>query len=265
MSKERNIAVKISFLGSRFHGFQRQKNALSIQEIIEDALFKILGEKTVIYGCSRTDTGVSAREYVFNFKTQNKIGLKKIKTALNHFLPDEIAVLCTAEAEDDFHARYCTAEKEYEYIILNSRQNDPFSEGRVFRYPNRFIDEKLLNTAAQGFVGRHDFSAFCSMHDSAKNHQREITYAAVKREGEKVIFTFRADGFLYNMVRIMVGTLLFVNEGKIAPDEISEIIESKNRKRAGATAKACGLYLNRVIYKRDPFENCEGGNESWQR
>ena len=257
MPSERTIAVKIRFLGTAYHGFQRQQNALSVQEVVEDALFKILGRQTVIFGCSRTDTGVSAAEYVFSFKTQNPITPFKLKGALNHFLPDDIAVFDAVEAEDNFHARYDTAEKEYEYIIRNSRQKDPFCEDRVCRYSITQLDERLLNSAAAQFVGTHDFSAFCSMNDGAKSHIRTITKAEVIRSGEDVVFTFRADGFLYNMVRIMVGTLLAVNEGRIRADSIADIIKSKERKRAGATAEANGLYLKKVVYKNDPFERKE--------
>ena len=257
MSKERTLAVKIRFLGGGYHGFQRQQNALTIQEVIEDALLKILGQPTVIFGCSRTDTGVSAYEYVFSFKTQNPITTEKLKGALNHFLPDDIAALEVAEAGENFHARYDTKEKEYEYIVRNSRQKDPFCEGRAYRYGITCLDESLLNRAAVHFVGRHDFSAFCSADDGAKSHIREITYASVKRRGDDVIFTFRADGFLYNMVRIMVGTLLFVNEGKIDENDIPKIIESRDRKNAGMTAEPCGLYLKKVFYDNDPFNKKE--------
>lgn len=257
---QRTIAVKIRFLGAGYHGFQRQQNAVTIQEVIEEALFKILGEPTTIFGCSRTDTGVSAYEYVFSFKTENPIATYKLKGALNHFLPDDIAALDVAEAGDGFHARYDTKEKEYEYIVRNSRQKDPFCEGRAFRYGISHIDEELLNRAAAHFVGRHDFSAFCSADDGAKSHERTITLAKVKRNGDDVAFTFRADGFLYNMVRIMVGTLLFVNEGKIREDDIPKIIESRDRKNAGMTAEPCGLYLKKVIYENDPFSKKEVTN-----
>lgn len=261
MDKTNNIAVKICFLGAAYHGFQRQQNALTIQEIIENALFKILGETTVIYGCSRTDAGVSANEYVFNFKTKNPITPYKLKGALNHFLPNDIAVLDCVQAPDDFHARYSTSEKEYIYKLVNSRQKNPFTFERAFNYGITQLDAEMLNRAAKAFLGEHDFSAFCSVNDGAKSHTRHITHASVQREGDEVVFTFRADGFLYNMVRIMVGTLIFVNEGKIKEADIPLIIESRNRKKAGFTAEPCGLYLNRVIYKNDPFENKEIGGE----
>lgn len=255
----KTLAVKIRFLGSAYHGFQRQQNALSVQEVIENALASILGEETVIFGCSRTDTGVSAAEYVFHFKTENAITPFKLKGALNHFLPDDIAVYAVAEVCDDFHARYHTREKEYKYIVRNTRQKDPFSEGRVYRYGIVQLDEQMLNKEAQAFLGMHDFSAFCSVNDGAKSHVRTITAASVQRQGEDVIFTFRADGFLYNMVRIMVGTLIWINEGKIAKGSIPKIIEGCDRARAGATAPACGLYLNKVIYENDPFDESEEG------
>ena len=254
MKSERNIAVKIRFLGKNYHGFQRQQNALTVQEVIEKALFNILKKETVIFGCSRTDTGVSAAEYVFNFKTDNLITPYKLKGALNHFLPEDIAVFDCAVVDDDFHSRYSCIEKEYEYIVRNSRQRDPFCEGRALRYSLSCLDEKMLDRAAKAFLGKHDFSAFCSAGDSVKSHVREITKASVRREGEDVLFAFRADGFLYNMVRIMVGTLIFINEGKIEKDAIPNIIKSCDRKTSGATAEAQGLCLKKVIYQNDPFE-----------
>lgn len=265
MPSERNLAVKISFLGAKYHGFQRQQNALSIQEVIEEALLKILGEKTCIFGCSRTDTGVSALEYVFNFKTQNEISPYKLKGALNHFLPEDIAALSCAQAKDDFQARYSAVKKQYVYTVRNTRQKDPFCFGRAFFYGISKIDEKVLDSAAKAFLGKHDFSAFCSAHDSVKSHVREITGASVTRRGDDVLFTFEADGFLYNMVRIMVGTLLFVSEGKIDKNGILDIIESRDRKKAGMTAAAEGLCLSKVYYENDPFEKKgeereDGGN-----
>ena len=250
----RNIAVKIRFLGKDFHGFQTQQNALAIEDVITDALFKILGEKTQIFGCSRTDSGVSAYEYVFNFKTENKVAKDKIKSGLNHFLPDSIAVYDVQEVEEGFHARYSCIQKEYEYVIYNSRQKDPFCEGRTTRYSQSRLDEALLDSAAKAFLGEHDFSAFCSANDGVKTHTRCIKKAEVTRRGDLVYFNFCADGFLYNMVRIMVGTLIFVNEGKIKKEDIPKIIKSKNRKMAGKTAEPDGLYLKKVYYKEKIFE-----------
>lgn len=251
----RTIAVKIRFLGAAYHGFQRQKNAVTVQQLLEEALLKILGEKAVVYGCSRTDAGVSAAEYVFHFQTGNPIAPQKIVGALNHLLPPDIGVTDAVQAPDAFHARWAAAGKEYRYFVRNERGKDPFCEGRAFRYAVSHIDVPFLNAQAQELCGRHDFSAFCSAHDGAGSHLRCVTRAEVRREGGLVCFIFAADGFLYNMVRIMVGTLLHISEGKKAPGSIRTILESGRRENAGFTAPACGLYLWRVFYPDDPFKS----------
>lgn len=253
MSSQRCIAVKIRFLGAAYHGFQRQQNAVTVQQTIEEALFKILGEKTVIYGCSRTDTGVSAAEYVFHFHTTHSITPYKLCGALNHFLPPDIGVLSAVRAPADFHARYSTCGKRYDYYLRNARGRDPFTEGREYRYIVSTPDADFLNEQAQAFCGRHDFSAFCSAHDGAENHVRTVHSAGVQRQDSQLRFWFTADGFLYNMVRIMVGTLLWISEGKLPPGCIPDILESRDRGRAGMTAPACGLFLSRVFYEEDPF------------
>ncbi|MBQ9937335.1 MAG: tRNA pseudouridine(38-40) synthase TruA [Oscillospiraceae bacterium] len=253
----RNLAVKIQFIGKNYHGFQRQDNAVSVQGEIEEALFKILGEKISIIGCSRTDTGVSAKEYVFNFKTNSDITPFKLMGALNYYLSEDIGVLDAVEVEENFHARYSCVKKEYIYIIRNARGRSPFVNNTALSYMISELDAESLNCEAQDLVGTYDFSSFCSLHDSAKSHIRTIYSAEVKREGENVIFKFCADGFLYNMVRIMVGTLLFINEGKINKGQIKNIIEAKNRKCAGATAEGVGLILNRVYYQNEIFKEGE--------
>lgn len=245
----RNFKVKMAYDGSAYHGFQRQNNALSIQEVVEEAIKKLFLHDITIFGCSRTDTGVHANEYYFSFVCEEdiKINPRGIIFGLNSKLPDDIAILDCEEASEDFHARYNCKGKEYKYIIHNSEIKDPFLRTRVYKYWYP-IDERLLDKAAKHFVGTHDFKSFCSSSNEKENTVRTIYSFDVKRDNDKIIMTVSGDGFLYNMVRIMVGTLLFVNEKKISESDIPEIINKKDRKYAGRTASASGLYLNKVYY-----------------
>lgn len=253
----RNLLVRCSYCGSAYHGFQIQKNGDTVAARLMDAIFRVTGEASPTIGCSRTDAGVHAREYFFNFHTDAKISAERLPAALSAHLPYDIAVTECREVPEDFHARYRAVGKEYCYLIHNSPVRDPFCERLKYhyRYP---LDEKLMNRAAEGFLGTHDFSAFCSAGSSVKDTVRTITFTEVRREGDLVIFTVRGTGFLYNMVRIMAGTLLGVAEGKLGAQEIPEIIQSRERSRAGATAPAHGLYLNRVFYTRQEFEALPG-------
>ena len=245
----RYFKLTIAYRGSAYHGWQRQSNALAVQEVFEEALYKLTGERVVVQGCSRTDAGVHAREYVLSFGLDSTISCRGLQLGLNSRLPDDISVLGSEETGEDFHARYCCKGKEYEYIVHNSRIKDPFSADTAFR-STFHINEQELDRAAHAFVGTHDFKAFCSTACDKENTVRTIYRFNVRREGDKVIFTVCGSGFLYNMVRIMVGTLLFVNEGKIAQEDLGEILLSRDRKRAGKTVPPQGLYLNKVYYDR---------------
>lgn len=244
----RNILVILSYDGSRYHGWQVQKNALTVQEVFQNALEKIINEKVDIKGCSRTDTGVHANMYAVNFKTSSKIRCENIVYALNRFLPKDIAAIKSSEVPLDFHARYSCKGKEYIYKIWNNKIRNPFLNNRAFHYWYP-LDENYLNSAAQMFIGSHDFTSFATLDKrETKNMIRNIEKFNVYRNGDMVEFKVKADGFLYNMVRIMSGTLLRIAQNKIKPEEIPRIIESKNRKNAGPTAPPEGLYLNKVFY-----------------
>lgn len=244
----RNIKAIMCYRGTNYHGFQRQDNALAVQEVVERELSKILGgEKVTIFGCSRTDTGVHALEYCFSFKTERDISLKGIERGLNSNLPKDISILSCEEASDDFHARYSCKGKEYIYKLHCSESPDPFSQDLAYHYRRRF-DAELMQREAKAFIGTHDFKAFCSTGSDKEITVRTIYDFSVEQNGTEVIMRVSGDGFLYNMVRIMVGTLLWINEGKIPAGTLSDIIESRDRSRAGKTALACGLYLNKVFY-----------------
>jgi tRNA pseudouridine38-40 synthase len=249
MNYSKNIRVTIAYKGGNCHGFERQKNAVGIQNIIEDALCKLTGVKTDIIGCSRTDAGVHAREFVFNFHTETELKVNRIVTGLNHFLPPDIAVKSAEIVPDDFHARYSCTGKEYEYIIYCSKNRNPFFEGLTHRYSVP-LDENLLRRELAAIVGKHDFRSFCGQNGSRENTVREIFAADIKRAGDVVSIKISGDGFLYNMIRIIVGTLLEINEGKREPGAMADVLSARDRSAAGRTAPPEGLYLNRVFYEK---------------
>ena len=245
----RNLLLTLCYDGRRFHGWQIQQNAYTVQEALQTALSQIIGDGFDVKGCSRTDSGVHANMYCVSLKTAHPIPCVRLKAALNRWLPLSVAVTDCVEVDADFHARYSCKSKEYIYKIWNSEVRSPFLEGYAlhYRYP---LDAALLNEAAQAYVGRHDFTSFCTLDNREQGDMtRDVKLFSVTRDGDMVTMRVEADGFLYNMVRIMVGTLLRIAQGKIPPDGIPAIMEKKDRKYAGPTAKACGLYLNRVYYE----------------
>ena len=244
---ERNIKLTLSYIGSAYCGWQSQRNGKTVQETVAAAIEQLTGFYPKLHGCGRTDSGVHAKSYCCSFKTPSGALPVTYERGLNALLPRDISVLRAEEADEDFHARFSVTGKTYEYYVLNTPYRDPFWEGRALHF-KRKLDEKILNEAAQAYVGEHDFSAFCSTGGSVENKVRIITEATVRREGDIVVFSFTGNGFLYNMVRIMVGTLLAIAEGKISADSIARIIDSRDRNMAGTTAKPQGLYLSEVYY-----------------
>lgn len=245
---QKNILLTICYDGSQFHGWQIQKNALAVQEVFQNSLYKIIGENADIKGCSRTDSGVHANMYCISVKTYHQIPPQRLKMALNRFLPNSIAVIDAKYVPLDFHARYSCKSKQYIYKIWNNEIRNPFYEKYALHYRYK-IDEKLLNYSSQSYVGKFDYTSFCTLDSREKGDlTRDVKMFSVQRDGDMVMMIVEADGFLYNMVRIMVGTLLRIQQGKISPDGISYIIDKKDRGFAGPTAPACGLYLNKVNY-----------------
>ncbi|MGN1329623.1 MAG: tRNA pseudouridine(38-40) synthase TruA [Eubacterium sp.] len=243
----RRLVITIQYDGSNYHGWQVQSNALTVQEVFQNAVEKVFGERLDVKGCSRTDAGVHANMYVLTLDTDMNISDDGVIFALNSHLPKDIAVIDCKEGSSDFHPRYSCESKEYVYKLYNGKIKNPFLADYAFhyRYP---IDVDYLNEQAQAFVGTYDYSGFCSAKSDVDDTVRTVNSFSVTRQGDMVYFRVEADGFLYNMVRIMVGTLLFVSEGKIKKDELKDIILSKDRKRAGKTAPPQGLYLNKVVY-----------------
>lgn len=234
--------------GTLYHGWQRQPNGITVQEVLEDALFKISGEKIAVTGCSRTDAGVHARMHVSNFKADLSIPPSKMPFALNAYLPRDVRVQMCEEAGEDFNARYDTTEKTYRYRILNCEHADPFLARYAWHYPIR-LDVEKMKAAALKIQGERDFSAFMAAGSRVKTTVRNLKRLDVEKNGKLITVTACANGFLYNMVRILTGTLVYVGNGKIDLSEIDGILENKDRRRGGITAPPEGLMLEDVKYK----------------
>ncbi len=247
-----NYLFRIAYCGSNYKGFQVQKNGLAVAEVFQNAVEIVFGQRCDIKGCSRTDSGVHARDFCISMKSEKLIPCEGVVRGLNINLPSDVAVKSCEMVEEDFHARYNSLGKRYVYAVHNSHVKDPFNYGKVmeFRY---HIDEEIANKAAQDFVGYHDFKAFCRAGSTIEDFRRTIYSAKVHREGDMVYFTVEGDGFLYNMVRIMAGTLIDITQGKLKADSIPSIIESRERTRAGVTAPPEGLYLDYVYYEDAPW------------
>ncbi|MBR3835422.1 MAG: tRNA pseudouridine(38-40) synthase TruA [Clostridia bacterium] len=245
----RNLLLRLMYDGASFHGWQVQPNGITVQEALQDAVEQILGVRENVTGCSRTDAGVHANDFCCNIRTENPIDCYRFQGALNAVLPDSICVKSVEEVDCDFHARYDCVTKQYVYRVWNASYKNPFLTSYAWHYKNK-LDEVFLNEQAQAFVGKHDFKGFCSTGSTVEDTVRNVKSFSVSRNGEEVTFTVEADGFLYNMVRIMVGTLIEISENKIEKDKLNDIIDSKDRKLAGRTAPPQGLYLNRVNYGR---------------
>ena len=243
----RNLLLTIRYLGTAYSGWQVQANAPSVQQTLQDSIEKLFCVRENIVGCSRTDAGVHANMYCCNIRTESLLPCDVVVRGLNANLPDDIAVLSCVDVEYDFHARYDCKGKEYVYLIRNSSIPDPFIQGRCWQF-NKLIDADMLNAYSKAFCGTHDFKAFCSAGSSVQSTVRTVSNFSVERDGDMIKMHVSADGFLYNMVRIMVGTLTDITLGKIKGESIPQIIESLDRSRAGITAPPQGLYLNKVYY-----------------
>ncbi len=243
--------AKIKYLGTDFHGFQVQPALRTVQGELNAALDAAFGLPCKVTGCSRTDAGVHANEFCLTVECDGgTIPADKLPIAVSRFLPNDLSLFYAKECEESFHPRYDVKQKEYLYRIMNTRIYDPFYYGRVWFLP-RYIDESALakmNEAAAHFIGKKDFSTFMAEGSDVEDTVRNVKSLSVVRDGDFIDVKISADGFLYNMVRIIVGTLAEVAFGRISPDEIPDIIESRDRSRAGMTAPAEGLYLNRVLY-----------------
>jgi len=248
MSELRNLKIMMAYRGTAYHGFQIQNNGITIQEVVEKCVSKVLNEKITIHGCSRTDTGVHARQFCFSVRTNSQIPALGFVRGVNGELPKDISILSCEEAEPTFHARFSCKGKEYLYLIHQSECKDPFTTDLAYHYRRPFHPE-LIQEAANYLIGRHDFRSFCSVSvPDTVNTVRTVYDFKVLKDDDKIKLFVSGDGFLYNMVRIMVGTLLDINENRIELHQLPAILEAHSRETAGRTAPAHGLYLNRVFY-----------------
>ena len=246
----RNIALTLTYVGTAYHGWQAQKNAATVQETLEAALATVVGHPVKCTGAGRTDAGVHARVYIANFRTSSAIPCDRLPLAVNTRLPEDIVVTKATQVPEQFNAIGSCLKKEYTYQIYNSRIRDPFYVNRVWFYPKQ-LDEGVMAAAARQFVGTHDFAAVRSVGTETRTTVRTVHYFEVERTGPLICCRVCADGFLYNMARAMVGTIVYASEGKLTPEDIPAILDGRNRTDAGPTAPPGGLYMTNLWYKED--------------
>ncbi len=250
------VLLHLSFLGTNYCGYQIQPNGITVQQKLNEATKALFGYDCDIVGCSRTDSGVHANHFCATVSRKGTdeldtgIPMDKLPLAIARYLPEDIAVFRAELVDGGFHPRYDVKYKEYVYRIWNRPTRDPFMSDRCWHYPREIDDMALkkMNEAAAHFIGEHDFSAYMAADTKIKDAVRTIYSSEVGRNGDVIEYRVSANGFLYNMVRILTGTLIGVAEGKISPEEIDLITESKDRSRAGITVPPTGLFLNKVVY-----------------
>jgi tRNA pseudouridine38-40 synthase len=243
----RNIALRLRYDGTAYHGWQEQKEDVTVASTLQKALGRVCGHPVKVVGCGRTDAGVHAERYCANFKTESRIPADRLPLALNALLPRDIAVLRAIDAPEDFNAILSCAKKEYTYRIYNTRIRDPFYADRAYFYPVP-LNAAIMAEAASRFVGTHDFAAVRSVGTETKTTVRTVFWYDVSQNESLLSLRVCADGFLYNMARAMAGMLIYASEGKILPDDIPRLLETRDRRLFGPTVPPSGLYLTKIWY-----------------
>lgn len=246
----KKLAMKIRYDGTNYHGWQRQKNAITVQQVIEEALSDLTGESVSVTGCSRTDAGVHALEYYFHFESNTSIPVEKLPYALNYWLGEDISAVEAFEVPEDFNARFSAKGKRYIYRIQNAKTKNPFLNRYSWHIPYHLDVEKMI-AAAPILEGTHDFAGFMAAGGDQKTTVRTVRVCRVEQDAEmpeSITVTVEADAFLYNMVRIITGTLAEVGFGRIKVEDLAEILASCDRTRCGLTAPPQGLFLKKVYY-----------------
>ncbi len=245
------IKCTVSYDGTAFNGYQVQPGQRTVQGVLEKALTKVHKGKFVkVISSGRTDAGVHAIGQVFHFDTDFSIPEEKWPVVLNSILPDEVVIVSAKYVQDDFHARYSVKQKQYRYKVMLGERRSPFTRDFSLYYPYQ-LDLEAIQIAAHYFIGEHDFTSFCSTKTDKEDKVRTIHNIKVEQDDLELTFSFTGNGFLYNMVRIIVGTLLEVGSGRKKPEEIPVILNKRDRKAAGKTAAAHGLYLWQVQYEEN--------------
>ena len=243
---------EISYKGTNYHGWQIQSNAISVQQVLQERFKQLTGDAVEIIGSGRTDAGVHAKQQYFHVDIKNELDTLDFQYHLNAVLPNDIVVHSIYKVGPEAHARFDASSRSYDYIITS--QKDPFHENEVYIY-HKSLDLEKLNSASELLLGKHNFVSFSKVKTQVNNFNCEVFFARWIRQEEQVVFQIKANRFLRGMVRAIVGTLLLVNEGKIGVNTIEEILLSKNRKNAGRSVPAEGLYLSQIIYPEHIFIN----------
>ncbi|MBP3431434.1 MAG: tRNA pseudouridine(38-40) synthase TruA [Clostridia bacterium] len=243
----RNFKLTIEYDGANFFGWQKQAGRRTVQGEIEKAISTMTDEEVTLEGSGRTDRGVHALGQVANFKMENPIPAKKIKGVLNNLLPADIRILKVEEVEISFHARFACKRKTYRYVVQVGGQRSALDCQFLAFFPYS-VDLQKMTDAAKLLIGKHNFKGFCSADTNVTNFEREIFDISIKKVGKKFAFEVTGSGFLYNMVRIIVGTLLDVGRGMLTCEDVKKALDTGERKHAGKTMEACGLYLKKVEY-----------------
>ena len=246
----RNIALKLMYVGTAYHGWQVQKTVATVAETLEKALSTVVCHPVKCTGAGRTDAGVHAKTYIANFRTTSAIPCDRIPLAVNTRLPEDIVVVEAVDVPEEFNAIGSCIKKEYTYRIYNSRIRNAFFVDRAWFYPKP-LDEAVMQAAASQFVGTHDFAAVQSVGTVVQSTVRTVHYFDISRSGDLITCRVCANGFLYNMVRAMVGTCVYASEGKLAPEDIPRLLEARCRTAAGPTVPPGGLYMTRLWYSED--------------
>ncbi len=258
----KRVKLVVAYDGTNYRGWQFQTNGLTIEEVLNRELTALLKEPIAVIGASRTDSGVHARCNVAVFNTENRMPADKICFAVNQKLPDDIRVLSSEEVAPDWHPRKANCTKTYEYRILNSRVAMPLE--RLYSYFCYFpLDVERMREAARYLMGEHDFTSFCSARAQSEESVRTVYSLDVLQEGNMITLRISGSGFLYNMVRIIAGTLLKVGMGVYPPSHVEEILEARDRQKAGQTAPACGLTLVSLEYEKELPMWCRRANRHW--